>query len=956
MEEKMEDTIKMRPREYIKIRGASEHNLKAIDIDIPRNEFVVLTGLSGSGKSSLAFDTIYAEGQRRYMESLSSYARQFLGQMEKPNVERIDGLSPAISIDQKSTNRNPRSTVGTVTEIYDYFRLLYARIGIPHCPNCGKEIKKQTVDQIVDQVMELPEGTKIQLLAPVVRGRKGEHAKVFDRAKKSGYVRVRVDGNLYDLSEEIKLEKNIKHSIEIIVDRLVVKEGIERRLTDSVENVFALAEGLMIVDVIDGEPMNFSQSFACPDCGISISEIEPRSFSFNNPFGACPECFGLGYKMEFDVDLMIPDKSVSLKDGAIAVMGWQSSGDSGSFTNAVLQALAREFEFSMETPFEELPEKVQDIIINGTDKQVDVYYEGQRGKGVYPITFEGVVKNVERRYRETGSEWSKQEYEGFMRITPCKECKGMRLKKDSLAVTICDKNIFEITSLSIAKLHEFIGEMKLTPTQELIGKRILKEIRARVGFLMEVGLDYLSLSRATGSLSGGESQRIRLATQIGSGLVGVCYILDEPSIGLHQRDNDKLIAALKNLKDMGNTLLVVEHDEDTMLAADHIVDIGPGAGSHGGEVVAQGTAEEIMQVEASVTGQYLSGKLTIPVPKVRRKPTGYLTVKGAEENNLKKIDVKVPTGIMTCVTGVSGSGKSSLVNEILYKHLARDLNRARCIPGKHKGIQGIEQLDKVIDIDQSPIGRTPRSNPATYTGVFDQIRDLFASTQDAKARGYKKGRFSFNVKGGRCEACGGDGIIKIEMHFLPDVYVPCEVCGGKRYNRETLEVKYKGKSIFDVLDMTVEEAVPFFENLPSIHRKIETLYDVGLSYVKLGQPSTTLSGGEAQRIKLATELSKRSTGKTIYILDEPTTGLHFADVHKLVDILHKLAEGGNTVVVIEHNLDVIKTADYIIDMGPEGGDGGGTVIAEGTPEQVAKNKKSYTGIYIKKMLERAAEK
>lgn len=951
----MEDTIKMRPRDYIKIRGASEHNLKGIDIDIPRNEFVVLTGLSGSGKSSLAFDTIYAEGQRRYMESLSSYARQFLGQMEKPNVERIDGLSPAISIDQKSTNRNPRSTVGTVTEIYDYFRLLYARIGIPHCPNCGKEIKRQTIDQIVDQVMELPEGTKIQLLAPVVRGRKGEHAKVFDRAKKSGYVRVRVDGNLYDLSEEIKLEKNIKHNIEIIVDRLVVKEGIERRLTDSVENVFALAEGLMILDIIGGEPVNFSQSFACPDCGISISEIEPRSFSFNNPFGACPECFGLGYKMEFDVDLMIPDKSVSLKDGAIAVLGWQSSGDNGSFTNAVLQALAREYKFSLETPFEELPEKVQDIIINGTDKQVDVYYEGQRGKGVYPITFEGVIKNVERRYRETGSEWSKQEYESFMRITPCKECKGMRLKKDSLAVTICDKNIYEITSLSIAKLHEFIGEMKLTPTQELIGKRVLKEIRARVGFLMEVGLDYLSLSRATGSLSGGESQRIRLATQIGSGLVGVCYILDEPSIGLHQRDNDKLIAALKNLKDMGNTLLVVEHDEDTMLAADHIVDIGPGAGSHGGEVVAQGTAQEIMQVEESITGQYLSGKLSIPVPKTRRKPTGYLVVKGAEENNLKKIDVKIPTGIMTCVTGVSGSGKSSLVNEILYKHLARDLNRARCIPGKHKGIEGIEQLDKVIDIDQSPIGRTPRSNPATYTGVFDQIRDLFASTQDAKARGYKKGRFSFNVKGGRCEACGGDGIIKIEMHFLPDVYVPCEVCGGKRYNRETLEVKYKGKSIFDVLDMTVEEAVPFFENLPSIRRKIETLYDVGLSYVKLGQPSTTLSGGEAQRIKLATELSKRSTGKTIYILDEPTTGLHFADVHKLVDILHKLAEGGNTVVVIEHNLDVIKTADYIIDMGPEGGDGGGTVIAEGTPEEVAKNKKSYTGIYVKKMLERAAK-
>ena len=951
----MEDTIKMRPRDYIKIRGASEHNLKGIDIDIPRNEFVVLTGLSGSGKSSLAFDTIYAEGQRRYMESLSSYARQFLGQMEKPNVERIDGLSPAISIDQKSTNRNPRSTVGTVTEIYDYFRLLYARIGIPHCPNCGKEIKRQTIDQIVDQVMELPEGTKIQLLAPVVRGRKGEHAKVFDRAKKSGYVRVRVDGNLYDLSEEIKLEKNIKHNIEIIVDRLVVKEGIERRLTDSVENVFALAEGLMILDIIGGEPVNFSQSFACPDCGISISEIEPRSFSFNNPFGACPECFGLGYKMEFDVDLMIPDRSVSLKDGAIAVLGWQSSGDTGSFTNAVLQALAREYKFSLETPFEELPEKVQDIIINGTDKQVDVYYEGQRGKGVYPITFEGVIKNVERRYRETGSEWSKQEYESFMRITPCKECKGMRLKKDSLAVTICDKNIYEITSLSIAKLHEFIGEMKLTPTQELIGKRVLKEIRARVGFLMEVGLDYLSLSRATGSLSGGESQRIRLATQIGSGLVGVCYILDEPSIGLHQRDNDKLIAALKNLKDMGNTLLVVEHDEDTMLAADHIVDIGPGAGSHGGEVVAQGTAQEIMQVEESITGQYLSGKLTIPVPKMRRKPTGYLVVKGAEENNLKKIDVKIPTGIMTCVTGVSGSGKSSLVNEILYKHLARDLNRARCIPGKHKGIEGIEQLDKVIDIDQSPIGRTPRSNPATYTGVFDQIRDLFASTQDAKARGYKKGRFSFNVKGGRCEACGGDGIIKIEMHFLPDVYVPCEVCGGKRYNRETLEVKYKGKSIFDVLDMTVEEAVPFFENLPSIRRKIETLYDVGLSYVKLGQPSTTLSGGEAQRIKLATELSKRSTGKTIYILDEPTTGLHFADVHKLVDILHRLVEGGNTVVVIEHNLDVIKTADYIIDMGPDGGDGGGTVIAEGTPEEVAKNKKSYTGIYVKKMLERATK-
>ena len=952
----MSEIAKMRPRDYIKIRGANEHNLKGVDLDIPRNEFVVLTGLSGSGKSSLAFDTIYAEGQRRYMESLSSYARQFLGQMEKPDVERIEGLSPAISIDQKSTNRNPRSTVGTVTEIYDYFRLLYARIGIPHCPNCGREIKKQTVDQIVDQIMALPEGTKIQLLAPVVRGRKGEHAKVFERARRSGYVRVRVDGNLYDLTEEaedFKVEKNIKHSIEIVVDRLVVKGGIERRLTDSVENVFALAEGLMTLDVIDGEPIQFSQSFACPDCGISISEIEPRSFSFNNPFGACPSCFGLGYKMEFDVDLMIPDKSVSLEDGAITVLGWQSSGSEGSFTNAILQALAKEFKFSLKTPFGELPEEVQEIIIYGTDKQVNVHYEGQRGSGVYPVAFEGLIKNVERRYRETGSEWSKQEYESFMRIIPCKECKGMRLKKESLAVTVCDKNIYEITSISIAKLHAFIGDMQLTKQQELIGKRILKEIRARVGFLMEVGLEYLSLSRATGSLSGGESQRIRLATQIGSGLVGVCYILDEPSIGLHQRDNDKLIAALKNLRDMGNTLLVVEHDEDTMLAADHIVDIGPGAGSRGGEVVAQGTAQEIMQVEESVTGQYLSGKLQIPVPKTRRKPQGWLTVKGAEENNLKKIDVKFPAGIMTCVTGVSGSGKSSLVNEILYKHLARDLNRARCIPGKHKEILGIDQLDKVIDIDQSPIGRTPRSNPATYTGVFDQIRDLFAGTPDAKAKGYKKGRFSFNVKGGRCEACGGDGIIKIEMHFLPDVYVPCEVCGGKRYNRETLEVKYKGKSIFDVLDMTVEEAVPFFENLPSIRRKIETLNDVGLSYVKLGQPSTTLSGGEAQRIKLATELSKRSTGKTIYILDEPTTGLHFADVHKLVDILHKLAEGGNTVVVIEHNLDVIKTADYIIDMGPEGGEGGGTVVAAGTPEEVAKNEKSYTGLYIKKMLEKA---
>lgn len=949
----MAEATKIRPREYIKIRGANEHNLKSLDVDIPRNEFVVLTGLSGSGKSSLAFDTIYAEGQRRYMESLSSYARQFLGQMEKPNVEKIEGLSPAISIDQKSTNRNPRSTVGTVTEIYDYFRLLYARIGTPHCPKCGKEIKKQTVDQIVDQIMAMPEGTKLQLLAPVVRGRKGEHAKVFERARRSGYVRVRVDGSLYELSEEIKLDKNIKHNIEIVVDRLVVKEGIERRLTDSIESVFALAEGQMLLDVIGGEPINFSQNFACPDCGISIGEIEPRSFSFNNPFGACPECFGLGYKMEFDIDLIIPDRSLSINQGAITVMGWQSCMDKGSFTNALLQALSEKYGFSLDTPFEELPEKVQNLLILGTNEKVDVHYTGQRGSGVYPIAFEGLLKNVERRYRETGSETIKQEYESFMRITPCKECKGMRLKKESLAVTVCDKNIYEITSLSIAKLHEFIGNMKLTKQQELIGKQILKEIRARVGFLMEVGLDYLSLSRATGTLSGGEAQRIRLATQIGSGLVGVCYILDEPSIGLHQRDNDKLIAALKNLKDMGNTLIVVEHDEDTMFAADHIVDIGPGAGSHGGRVVAQGTAEEIMQVEESVTGQYLSGKLQIPVPKERKKPTGYLTVLGAEENNLKKIDVKFPLGVMTCVTGVSGSGKSSLVNEILYKHLARDLNRARCIPGKHKGIKGMEQLDKVIDIDQSPIGRTPRSNPATYTGVFDQIRDLFASTQDAKARGYGKGRFSFNVKGGRCEACSGDGIIKIEMHFLPDVYVPCEVCGGKRYNRETLEVKYKGKNIYDVLDMTVEEAVPFFENVPSIRRKIETLYDVGLSYVKLGQPSTTLSGGEAQRIKLATELSKRSTGKTIYILDEPTTGLHFADVHKLVDILRKLTESGNTVVVIEHNLDVIKTADYIIDIGPEGGDGGGTVIAEGTPEQVAKNPASYTGIYIKKMLEKA---
>lgn len=950
----MAEAVKIRPREYIKIRGANEHNLKQIDLDIPRNEFVVLTGLSGSGKSSLAFDTIYAEGQRRYMESLSSYARQFLGQMEKPNVEKIEGLSPAISIDQKSTNRNPRSTVGTVTEIYDYFRLLYARIGIPHCPACGREIKKQSVDQMVDQILSMPEGTRIQLLAPVVRGRKGEHAKVFDRAKKSGYVRVRVDGSLYELSEEIKLDKNIKHNIEIIVDRLVVKEGIERRLTDSMENVLALAEGLMIVDVIDGEPVTFSEKFSCPDCGISVGEIEPRSFSFNNPFGACPDCFGLGYKMEFDVDLMIPDKSLSIREGAISVMGWQSSSSEGSFTHALLQALSKEYKFSLDTPFEDLPESVRNMIIHGTDgRKVEVHYKGQRGEGVYPVAFEGLIKNMERRYRETGSEGMKQEYETFMRVTPCRECKGMRLKKESLAVTVCDKNIYEITSMSIKDLHGFVGNMNLTKQQEMIGKRILKEIRARVGFLIEVGLDYLALSRATGSLSGGEAQRIRLATQIGSGLVGVCYILDEPSIGLHQRDNDKLIAALKNLKDMGNTLLVVEHDEDTMLAADHIVDIGPGAGSHGGEVVAQGTAEEIMQIEESITGQYLSGKLQIPVPETRKKPQGYLTIKGAEENNLKKVNVKIPLSIMTCVTGVSGSGKSSLINEILYKRLARDLNRARTIPGKHQSILGIDQLDKVIAIDQSPIGRTPRSNPATYTGVFDQIRDLFASTTDAKAKGYTKGRFSFNVKGGRCEACSGDGIIKIEMHFLPDVYVPCEVCGGRRYNRETLDVKYKGKSIYDVLDMTVEEAVPFFENVPSIRRKIETLYDVGLSYVKLGQPSTTLSGGEAQRIKLATELSRRSTGKTIYILDEPTTGLHFADVHKLVDILHKLTEGGNTVVVIEHNLDVIKTADYIIDLGPEGGDGGGTIIAEGTPEKIMENPDSYTGIYVKKMLERA---
>ena len=937
----------------IRIRGANEHNLKNVDVDIPRDALVVFTGLSGSGKSSLAFDTIYAEGQRRYMESLSSYARQFLGQMEKPNVEKIEGLSPAISIDQKSTNRNPRSTVGTVTEIYDYFRLLYARIGIPHCPKCGREIAKQTVDQMVDQIMNMGEGTKIQLLAPVVRGRKGEHAKVLERAKRSGYVRVRIDGSMYELTEEIKLDKNIKHNIDIVVDRLVVKDGIQRRLTDSIENVLELAEGLLVVDVIGGEPVNFSQSFSCPDCGISVSEVEPRSFSFNNPFGACPVCFGLGYKMEFDEDLMIPDKRLSINEGAITVMGWQSCADKSSFTNAILRALAKEYNFDLDTPFEDYPQKIHDILIHGTNgKEVMVHYTGQRGSGVYPVAFEGLIKNVERRYRETASESSKQEYETFMRITPCKECKGMRLKKESLAVTVCDKNIYEITSMSIRDLQKFLDTMTLTKQQQFIGERVLKEIRARVGFLVDVGLEYLSLARATATLSGGEAQRIRLATQIGSGLVGVCYILDEPSIGLHQRDNDKLLNTLKNLRDLGNTLVVVEHDEDTMLAADYIVDIGPGAGSHGGEVIACGTAEEIMKIPESITGQYLSGKKRIPVPETRRTPTGWIKVLGAQENNLKNVDVEIPLGVMTCVTGVSGSGKSSLVNEILYKHLARELNRARCIPGRHKGIEGVEQLDKVINIDQSPIGRTPRSNPATYTGVFDLIRDLFASTADAKAKGYSKGRFSFNVKGGRCEACGGDGIIKIEMHFLPDVYVPCEVCGGKRYNRETLDVKYKGKSIFDVLDMTVEEALPFFENVPFIRRKIETLYDVGLSYVKLGQPSTTLSGGEAQRIKLATELSRRSTGRTIYILDEPTTGLHFEDVHKLVEILHRLADGGNTVVVIEHNLDVIKTADYIIDMGPEGGDRGGTVIAKGTPEEIVKVKKSYTGYYVKKMLEK----
>ncbi len=952
----MEEVKRMRPRDYIKIRGACEHNLKNIDVDIPRNELVVLTGMSGSGKSSLAFDTIYAEGQRRYMESLSSYARQFLGQMEKPNVERIDGLSPAISIDQKSTNRNPRSTVGTVTEIYDYFRLLYARIGIPHCPECGRVISKQTVDQMTDQIMELPEGTRLQLLAPVVRGRKGRHEKVLERAKRSGYVRVRIDGSMYELTEEITLDKNIKHNIDIIVDRLVVKEGIQRRLADSIENVLELADGLLVVDVIDGEPMTFSQSFSCPDCGIGISEIEPRSFSFNNPFGACPDCFGLGYRMEFDVELMIPDLSLSINQGAIAVTGWQSCTDKKSFTHAILQALCDKYGFDLDTPFGEYPEKVKKLLLYGTEgKEVEVHYEGQRGKGVYPVAFEGLIKNVERKYKETFSDTMKQEYESYMRITPCKACGGMRLKREALAVTVCDKNIYEVTAMAIRELYEFLGGLTLNSQQQLIGKQILKEIRARVGFLVDVGLEYLSLARATATLSGGEAQRIRLATQIGSGLVGVCYILDEPSIGLHQRDNDKLLNTLKNLKDLGNTLIVVEHDEDTMLAADYVVDIGPGAGSHGGEVIACGTAEEIMKVPGSITGKYLSGELRIPVPECRRKPGAWLQVVGAQENNLKNINVDFPLGVLTCVTGVSGSGKSSLVNEILYKRLARDLNRARCIPGKHREIRGLERLDKVINIDQSPIGRTPRSNPATYTGVFDQIRDLFASTADAKAKGYSKGRFSFNVKGGRCEACGGDGIIKIEMHFLPDVYVPCEVCGGKRYNRETLDVKYKGKNIFDVLDMTVEEALPFFENMPSIRNKIQTLYDVGLSYVKLGQPSTTLSGGEAQRIKLASELSKRSTGKTIYILDEPTTGLHFADVHKLVEILHRLADGGNTVVVIEHNLDVIKTADYIIDIGPEGGDRGGTVIAKGTPEQISEVEQSYTGVYIRKMLEKARQ-
>ena len=948
MEEQMAAENK---KQFIRIRGANENNLKNLSVDIPRDKFVVLTGLSGSGKSSLAFDTIYAEGQRRYMESLSSYARQFLGQMEKPDVESIEGLPPAISIDQKSTNRNPRSTVGTVTEIYDYFRLLYARVGIPHCPKCGKVIAKQTVDQMVDQIMELPERTKIQLLAPVVRGRKGTHAKLLDQARRSGYVRAEIDGNVYELSEEITLDKNIKHNIAIIVDRLIVKPGIEKRLTDSLETVLNLADGLAVVDTMDGNYMNFSQSFSCPDCGISIDEIEPRSFSFNNPFGACPQCLGLGYKMEFDPDLMIPDKSLSIAQGAITVMGWQSCTDKSSFTNAILNALCREYGFDLDTPFQDYPKKIQDILLYGTGgHSVKVYYKGQRGEGVYDVAFPGLIRNVEQRYKETGSESMKQEYESFMQITPCTACKGQRLKKESLAVTVADKNIYEVTNMSIDKLKVFLQKMELSPQQLLIGKQILKEIRARVGFLADVGLEYLSLARATGTLSGGEAQRIRLATQIGSGLVGVAYILDEPSIGLHQRDNDKLLGALMHLRDLGNSLIVVEHDEDTMRAADCIVDIGPGAGEHGGQLVGMGTAEELMKNPDSITGAYLSGRLKIPVPEVRKEPTGFLTIKGAAENNLKHIDVDIPLGIMTCITGVSGSGKSSLINEILYKHLAKELNRARVIPGKHDAVLGIDQLDKVIAIDQSPIGRTPRSNPATYTGVFDQIRDLFAATADAKAKGYKKGRFSFNVKGGRCEACSGDGIIKIEMHFLPDVYVPCEVCKGKRYNRETLEVKYKDKSIYDVLNMTVEEAMTFFENVPSIRRKIETLYDVGLSYIRLGQPSTTLSGGEAQRIKLATELSRRSTGKTIYILDEPTTGLHFADVQKLVEILRRLSDGGNTVVVIEHNLDVIKTADYIIDIGPEGGDGGGTVVAKGTPEEVAKNPASHTGRYVAKYL------
>ena len=942
---------KKKDRKYIKIRGAHEHNLKGIDIDIPRDEFVVLTGLSGSGKSSLAFDTIYAEGQRRYMESLSSYARQFLGQMEKPNVESIEGLPPAISIDQKSTNRNPRSTVGTVTEIYDYFRLLYARIGIPHCPECGRAITKQTIDQMVDAVMQLPERTKIQILAPVVRGRKGQHEKLFEKAKKSGYVRVIVDGAQYELSEEIKLDKNIKHNIDIVVDRLVVKPGIEKRLTDSLENVFDLSEGNAIVDVVDGEPMNFSQNFACPDCNISIDEVEPRSFSFNNPFGACPTCFGLGYKMEFDEDLMIPDKSLAITEGAIQVIGWQSCTDPSSYTYATLRALSEGYGFDLNTPFKDLPKDIHDMFMYGGDGRVlKVRYKGQRGEGVYNLDWEGLIKNVQRRYRETFSENQKAEYEQFMRITPCECCGGQRLKKSSLAVTVADKNIYEITNMSVKDLVDFLEKMELTKQQLLIGEQILKEIKGRVGFLKEVGLDYLSLTRGTATLSGGEAQRIRLATQIGSGLVGVAYILDEPSIGLHQRDNDKLLGALKNLKDLGNTLVVVEHDEDTMRAADYIVDIGPRAGVHGGEIVATGTAEDIMKCKDSLTGAYLSGRIKIPVPTERKKPTGFITIKGARENNLKNIDVDIPLGVVTCITGVSGSGKSSLTNEILYKHLAKSLNRARTIPGKHDDITGLEQLDKVIDIDQSPIGRTPRSNPATYTGVFDLIRDLFAATTDAKARGYKKGRFSFNVKGGRCEACSGDGIIKIEMHFLPDVYVPCEVCGGKRYNRETLEVKYKGKSIYDILDMTIEDAVEFFKNVPSVLRKIQTLNDVGLGYIKLGQPSTELSGGEAQRIKLATELSRKSTGKTIYILDEPTTGLHFADVHKLVEILHRLAADGNTVVVIEHNLDVIKTADYIIDMGPEGGDGGGTVIAQGTPEEVCEVEASYTGKFLKPYL------